>query len=213
VAFNTGRPPAEVGERNDFDLEEPPGGSGSSHYVTAWVRVSPDYIPLLGLRLIEGRLWDARDAEADSDNTIVVDEAWARRFVRGRSAVGKRLKSGGCATCDWTTVIGVVSGVRYEGLEERNQGVVYSPIPERGDRLAALSTSRTRYLVVRAASNAPALIPQVKRVLRELDPNVPLARVATIDELVDRSLEQPRGLSWLVAALAAVALTLSIVGI
>jgi putative ABC transport system permease protein len=181
--------------------------------VTAWVRVSPDYIPLLGLRLIEGRLWDARDAEADSDNTIVVDEAWARRFVRGRSAVGKRLKSGGCATCDWTTVIGVVSGVRYEGLEERNQGVVYSPIPERGDRLAALSTSRTRYLVVRAASNAPALIPQVQRVLRELDPNVPLARVATIDELVDRSLEQPRGLSWLVAALAAVALTLSIVGI
>jgi hypothetical protein len=76
-----------------------------------------------------------------------------------------------------------------------------------------LSTSRTRYLVVRAASNAPALIPQVQRVLRELDPNVPLARVATIDELVDRSLEQPRGLSWLVAALAAVALTLSIVGI
>jgi predicted permease len=213
VAFTTGRPPAEAGERNDFDLEERPAGSTGSHYVTAWVRTTPEYIRLLGLRLVEGRLWDARDAEPGSDSTVIVDEAWARRFFSGRSAVGRRLKSGGCAACEWTTVIGVVSGVRYEGLDERNQGVVYAPIVETGDRLPALPTSRTRYLVVRTASSAAALIPQVQRVLRDIDPDVPLARVATIDELVDRSLEQPRGLSVLVGALAVVALALSVVGI
>jgi hypothetical protein len=42
---------------------------------------------------------------------IVVDQARARRFFPGKSAVGKRLKGGGCSTCDWTTVVGVVSPV------------------------------------------------------------------------------------------------------
>src|SRR4029078_12889677 len=93
---------AEACEHNDFDLEQPPGGSGNTHYVAPWVRVSPDYIPLLGVKLLEGRLWDARDAEPTAGDTVVVDEMWARRFFPGHSAVGKRLKSGGCAACEWT---------------------------------------------------------------------------------------------------------------
>jgi putative ABC transport system permease protein len=213
VAFTTGRPPAEAGEHNDFVLEDTGAGSGDGRGVAAWVRVTPDYLQLLGLRLIEGRLWDARDAAPSSGTTVVVDDAWARRFFHGRSAVGKRLKSGGCASCDWTTVIGVVSAVKYEGLEVRDQGAVYAVIPDRGERLASLPTSRTRYLMVRSSADAASLTPQVQRVLREIDPGVPLSRIATIEDLVDRSLEQPRGLSFLIGALAAVALALSVVGI
>jgi putative ABC transport system permease protein len=92
VAFTTGRPPLEAGEQNDFMLEDPPAGADPSRQVATWVRVTPEYLPLLGLRVVEGRLWDERDRDPASGNTIVVDEAWARRFVPGRSAVGRRLK-------------------------------------------------------------------------------------------------------------------------
>jgi putative ABC transport system permease protein len=68
-------------------------------------------------------------------------------------------------------------------------------------------------VIVRAAAAASSVLPPMRTALREIDPDVPLARVATVDQLVDESLEQPRGLSTLVGALAVVALALSVVGI
>jgi putative ABC transport system permease protein len=213
VAFTDGRPPSDAGNQNNFDLEDFPAGPGRPQSVTTWVEVSAEYFRVFGLKLMDGRLFDARDTATSSESVIVVDQAWARRFFPGRSAVGKRLKGGGCSTCDWTTVIGVVSPVKYDGLDAGDQGIVYTPMPDRGEGLAGSFSGRTRYLIVRTAVTPSSIVPQVRKVLRDLDPNVPLARVATIDELVDSSLEQPRGLSLLVGALAIVALALSIVGI
>jgi putative ABC transport system permease protein len=190
-----------------------PAGPGRPQAVTAWIDVTPEYFRLFGLKLIEGRLFDVRDTAADSPNVIVVDQAWARRFFPGQSAVGKRLKSGGCSTCDWTVVVGVVSPVKYDGLDAADQGVVYTPMTERGEGLAGSFSGRTRYLILRTAVPPSSLVSELRTTLRDLDPNVPLSRVATIDELVDQSLAQPRGLSLLIGALAAVALILSVVGI
>ena len=213
VAFTDSRPPSDAGNQNNFDLEDFPAGPGRPQSVTTWVEVSADYFRLFGLQLIDGRLFDARDTLTTGANVIVVDQAWARRFFPGRSAVGKRLKSGGCTTCDWTTVVGVVSPVKYDGLDAADQGVVYTPMADRGEGLAGSLSGRTRYLVVRTAVAPSSVVPQVRKILQDLDPSVPFARVATVDELVGSSLAQPRGLSLLVGALAIVALALSIVGI
>jgi predicted permease len=210
VAFIDSRPPSDAGNQNNFALEDFPSGPDQ---VTTWVDVSREYFQVFGLRLVDGRLFDARDTATDSPSVIVVDEAWARRFFGRQSAVGKRLKGGGCSTCDWTTIVGVVSAVKYDGLDAGDQGIVYTPMPERGDRLVESFSARTRYIAVRTAVASASVLPQVRKVLRDLDPNVPFSRVATIDELVEQSLEQPRGLSLLVGALAIVALTLSVVGI
>lgn len=212
VAFTDSRPPEDAGNQNNFDLEDFPAGPGQQA-VTTWVDVSPDYFGVFGLRLVEGRVFDPRDTATTSANVVVVDQAWARRFFPGRSVVGKRLKGGGCSTCDWTTIVGVVSSVKYDGLEAPDQGVVYTPMADRGEGLAGSFSGRTRYLVVRTATAASAILPQIRRVIRNFDADVPFARASTIEELVDRSLEQPRGLSVLIGALAAVALALSIVGI
>ena len=58
----------------------------------------------------------------------MVDRAWARRFFPNESAVGKRLRQGGCTTCPWTTVVGVVSDVKYDGIAQPNDGTVYTPL-------------------------------------------------------------------------------------
>ena len=200
VAYTDGLPPNQVGDFNNFDLEQHPTPPGQSQPVTPWVSVSPEYVPTVGLHLLEGRLLDERDIELGS---LVVDRAWARRFFGSESAVGKRLRSGGCSTCPWQPVVGVVSEVKYAGLDQPDQGTVYRPI----------APSTARFVVVRTDGDPRVVAPAVAQVVRELEPAAPLANVATITALVDRSLVRPQSLSLLVTSFAVVALLLSAIGI
>ena len=211
MAFSDGLPPAGVGNFNNFALEGAP--SDQTQPVTPWVAVSPEYFKLLGLPLFEGRLFDERDGTREFVEAVVVDRAWARRFYPGGSAVGKRLKGGGCTECPWTTVVGVVSEVKYAGVDQPDEGTVYTPMAGRSVPPAESRAGRDRSVLLRTAVDPVTLIPTVRQIVREMDPGLPLADVATGDELVATSLQQPRSLSVLVAALAAVALLLSVIGI
>jgi predicted permease len=213
VAFANGRPPNQVDDFNNFELEDAPTPPGQSQPVTPWVRVTPEYFRLLGLTLLQGRVFDERDGLGRDLEVVVVDRAWAKRFFPNGNALGRRLKGGGCTTCPWATVVGVVSEVKYAGLDSPDQGTVYTPMPGRGARPVEEATERSRYLVLRTDGDAAAVTPSVRQALRELDPSVPFSRVATMDELVAQSLQKPQSLSLLVASLAIVALVLSVVGI
>jgi predicted permease len=207
VAFADGRPPAAAGQHNNFDLEQFPAAAGESQPVTAWVGISPGYMRVTGQRLIEGRLLDQRDIDAQiaAQNllSVVVDQAWARRFFPAESAVGKRLKSGGCTECPWTSVVGVVSNVQFDGIDQPMQGTVYF----------ATSTQPFRYVLARAKGDASLEAASIGRVIREIEPAAPFSEVATVGQLIDRSLDRPQALSLLIASFAGLALLLSIVGI
>jgi putative ABC transport system permease protein len=204
VAFADGRPPNEVNMVNNFDLEASPTPAGQSQPTAPWVAATPDYFRLLGLTLVQGRLLDERDAQENSDPAVVVDRAWAERYFPQGSAVGARFHEGGCTSCPWLRVVGVVSNVKYVGLDKPDDGTVYWP----------LTGSRPfRYLIVRTREEPTAALGTIRTVLRHLDPSVPLSRAATIDDLVARSLQLPRSISLIVGAFAIVALVLSIVGI
>jgi len=213
VTFADGRPPNEVNNFNNFDLEDSPTPPGQSQPVTPWVSVTPEYFRLLGLTLVQGRLFDEHDGLGPDVEVVVVDRAWAKRFFPNGGAIGRRFKEGGCTRCPWTTVVGVVSEVKYAGLDKPDQGTVYSPMAGRGARPSEQATSRFRYLVLRTAIDPLTVLPTVRQVVRELDPSLPFSSVATEEELVARSLQRPRSLSILVGGFATVALLLSIVGV
>jgi putative ABC transport system permease protein len=204
VAFADGRPPNDVGNFNNFDLEDMPARPGRSQPVTPWVAVSPEYFRLLGLSLLEGRLLEERDGIGEDLLAVVVDRAWAKRFFPNQSAIGKRFRSGGCTTCPWTSVVGVVTEVKYAGLDKPDEGSVYTALPP---------DERERYLFVRSAVDPATVMPAVRQILRELDPSLPFSQVATMDELTADALQTPRSLAWLVGVLASVALLLSVIGI
>jgi predicted permease len=213
VAFSDGRPPDDVGNFNNFDLEDKPAAPGESQPVAPWVWVTPEYFRLLGLTLLHGRLFDERDGRGPSVDAVIVDRAWARRFFPTENVVGKRFKEGGCSTCPWTTVVGVVSDVKYAGLDNADGGSVYWPMTARGVLPQEGAPPRTRYIILRTSIDPTRVLPSVRQILRELDPNLPFSDVATFDEMVAQSLNQPRSLSLLVGCFAAVALLLSAVGI
>jgi putative ABC transport system permease protein len=207
VAFSDGRPPSTAGQHNNFNLEQYPTGAGESQPVTAWVNISPDYPRVMGMRLLEGRLLEQRDIDeaiaANSLLSVIVDQAWARRFFKNESAIGKRLRSGGCTNCPWVTVVGVVNNVTYDGLSQAEQGTVYFAGP----------AQPFRYLAVRTKGDPTQEAATIAKVVRELEPGAPLADVATVDQLVDQSLLRPQSLSMLVVIFAGVALLLSVIGI
>jgi len=204
VAFADGRPPNEVSMVNNFDLEASPTPPGQSQPTAPWVAVSPEYFRLLGLTLVQGRLLDERDTQQNSDPVVVVDRAWAQRFFPNGNAVGARFHEGGCARCPWLTVVGIVSDVKYAGLDGPADGTVYWPLNR---------SSRFRYLVVRAREDPHVAQSAIRTVMRQLDSSVPLTSAATIDELVAQSLQLPRSISLIVGTFAIVALLLSVVGI
>ena len=117
-------------------------------------------------------------------------------------ALGKRFREGGCTECPWTTVVGVVSEVKYAGLDQPDQGTVYW-----------LLGSGVRNVIMRTAVDPHTLVPSVRQIVRALDPTLPVSSLFTIDELVARSLQTPRSLSLLVGGFAAIALVLSVIGI
>ena len=206
AAFSDARPPNDVNNFNNFDLEDAPTPSGQSQPVVPWVSVTPGYFQLLGLNLVRGRLLDKRDAvlPATAEQPVVVDRAWVRRFFPDRDAVGRRMRQGGCTTCPWTVVVGVVSEVKYVGLDQPNLGTIYAPLAPQ---------THARYIDVRTSVDPSRMLPAVRTAVRGLDAGLPFSNVATIDELVDRSLARPRSLSVLVATLASVALLLSVIGV
>jgi predicted permease len=204
VAFADGRPPNDVNNFNNFDLEDAPTPPGQSQPVTPWIAVTPDYFHVLGLPLLEGRLLDERDARTPDLLAIVVDRAWERRFFPNGTAVGRRIREGGCTTCPWTTVVGVISEVKYAGLDKPDDGTVYQPMePQR----------MFRDVIVRTNAEPAAVLPSLRQAVRSIDRDIPLSSVATIDDLVARALERPRSLSLLIGSVAIVALVLSMIGI
>jgi putative ABC transport system permease protein len=204
AALTDSRPPHEGYNQNNFDLEARPTSAGESQPICPWVAASPGFFKAMGLRLEEGRLFEPTDLRPDEPLlAVIVDRAWAKRFFPDGSALGRRMREGGCTECPWITVVGVVSSVKFSGLDGPDDGAVYYPFVD----------VPTGYLVVRTAGDPRAFAPVVRRIVDGLDPALAVSDVATGDELVASSLAVPRYLGSLVAMFAIAALLLSIVGV
>ncbi len=103
--------------------------------------------------------------------------------------------------------------MKYAGLDRSDDGAVYWPMTARGVLPAEGAPPRTRYIILRTTVDPSSVLPSVRQIVRELDPRLPFSDVATIDEMVTQSLDQPRSLSLLVGCFAMVALLLSAIGI
>ena len=204
AALTDSRPPHEGYNQNNFDLEARPTPPGENQPICPWIAASPGFFKTMGLRLEEGRLFDSTDLRSEGPLlTVIVDRAWARRFFPDGTAVGRRMREGGCTECPWITVVGVVSTVKFSGLDGLDDGAVYYPFVD----------VPTGYLVVRTAGDPRTFAPVVRRIVDRLDPALAVSEVATGDELVASSLVVPRYLGSLVAMFAVAALLLSIVGV
>lgn len=186
-------------------------GEGSAteivHHLADFFTVSPGYFPAMGIRVISGRAFDARDNAATS-NSVLVDRQFAERYFPGQDAVGRRVASypmSGDHTA-WATIIGVVETVRYAGLDDvKGTPFVYIPI----QRAPHPGTS----FFIRSHRSADDLVPIIRQRILAIIPTVPVYETGSMKSFVDATLNWREALLVLLGAFAVTALVLSSVGI
>jgi predicted permease len=167
--------------------------------------VSSGYFKAMGISLVRGRFFEARDSDTAPPVTIV-DESLAQTYWPNQDPMGKRLHPGGRQSeHPWVTVIGVVRHVRNRTLEARSRVEVYWPENQR--------PSRGLTLAVLASGNPMNLAPAIERVVGAIDPDLPVYRVRTMTEVMGDSLQRRRLALILLAVFAGLALLLAGVGI
>jgi len=161
---------------------------------------SPGYLETMGVPLLSGRRFDARD-DARGTPVALISRAMAHRYWPQGDPIGARISFGGTT---WQTVVGVVGDVRMEPREEPYPEV-YLP--------QAQSPERLMYLTARGRGGAAALVAAMRRAVESADRTVPLSDVQTMDERAALAMARPRGGVALIGAFAALALALAAVGI
>jgi putative ABC transport system permease protein len=196
-------PLAGLGAATGFEVvgrPTPPRGEGP----VADVRVVANgYFKAMGVPLLKGRLFIEHDP-GDSRNHVIVNETMARKYWPGEDPIGKRVK------ISWyddreDEIIGVVGDVRQAALATEARATTYWPYP----RFAYPSMT----LAVRTSGDAASTSNAVARLIREQDPNLAVADIRTMEDVVSASVAQQRLTMLLLTIFAAAALLLAAVGI
>jgi predicted permease len=158
--------------------------------------VSPDFLRTMGIPLLAGRAF----TDDDRRKVVIVSERVARLLWHGQNPIGRQVVTGG----DTREVIGVAGDVRAEP-QKPAVAMVYRPYWD-------WSPSRVR-LVARAAGSPLSIAGAMRAAVRGIDPDVPLAQVRTMREVLDQSVAERRFQMLLAASFAATALLLAALGI
>jgi putative ABC transport system permease protein len=178
--------------------------------------IGEGYFETLGNPLLAGRAITLADAR-DQAPVAVVTEDFAREYWGGPSAaVGKRIRvfAGDLGDSPWQEIVGVVGKVHDDGMSAETVPTVYWPQIVRGFYGEDLVTRRSLAYAVRTTAGAPTrLLPQLREAVWAVNPNLPIARVRTLDYYVRRSMAQTSFTLIMLGIAAAVALFLGSVGI
>jgi putative ABC transport system permease protein len=174
-----------------------------------WQVVSDGAIEALGERLVEGRLFTVSDG-AGAPHVALVNEAMARRYWPGQSPIGRRIRQGPM-TRPWVTVVGVVGDVRHNGIEVAIKEKFYRPHAQFHE--TAGFVVRNMNLVVKTADDPMALVSSIRAEVRALDPNLPIANIRPMTEVVASAMARPRLAGWVLTLFGVLALLLAAVGL
>jgi predicted permease len=174
-----------------------------------FMRVTPEFFAALGVPVVAGRAFDARDVRPPASEprpwrSAIVNESFARRYFNGRSPVGHRLGVGdGPETVTNIEIIGVVKDFSRRSLRDADIEQVFFPYWDRDAGGGAL------YVRTRGTSDFAA----IRAAVAAVDPALPVASLRTYADQVDRAAWTERALAALVTGFAVIALLLLVVGL
>ncbi|HEY7099554.1 MAG TPA: ABC transporter permease [Terriglobales bacterium] len=201
-------PPDLLSITNPFTVEGQGFDPSRPMQLAEEMSVSRDYFKALGIPLVRGRFFTEKDRGAV--HAIIINEEMAKRYFPQQDPLGKRLQTGDPnPTAPWETIVGVVGNVKYSGLDSPPTPQLYVPF----NAADWVGWSRSMYLAIHTSGNPASLVPAVRQELGNVDKDIPLANVATMDQLLDESVADKRFRTWLLGAFAALALLLASVGI
>jgi putative ABC transport system permease protein len=172
---------------------------------SAFTPVSANYFQAMGIRLLKGRVFTEADTEK-AQTVTVINETMARRFWPNEEPLGKRLKQGWPEDkSPWREVVGVVSDVKVNGVDQETPLQSYLPLAQEPTRGLAL--------VVRTEGAPLLLAATVEQTIHSIDKDLPVFNARSMDQLLDNAIARQRLTMVLLTGFAVVALLLAAVGI
>ena len=167
--------------------------------------VSDDYFKALGVPVLAGRTFDARDTN-DGQSVVIIGKTVADRVFAGRDPIGKRLRYSSVQD-GGDVVVGVVGDVKITGLDEAVRPVLYYPFRQ--------SASTFANLVARTDSDPNVLAGAIRNEIRNLEPDAAILNVRTMDDMIAQTPASfmRRFPALLIGIFAGVALLLASIGI
>ncbi len=164
--------------------------------------IAHDYLGTMGVPLLKGRLFNEQDP-AEAKGRVVINETMARRHWPNEDPIGRRVRIAWDDLED--EVIGVVGDVKHSGLDAEPRAMTYWPF--------ARNAYGTMTITVRTTGDASRVVTSIVGLVRQLDPELVVANIKTMDEVVSNSVAQRRLTMLLLTIFAAAALLLAAVGI
>jgi predicted permease len=166
-------------------------------------RVGSRFVETAGLTLLEGRDFDRNDDERPA-RLALVNESFVKHFFPQRDAVGRKFAFLSQMQAPYT-IVGIVGDARERGPKNPTERVVYT--------LSAQEAPGEAIVMVRSHDSEQAVIGSLRTLLREVDADVPVRDVRSMDEQVESMLSRERLLAMLGSAFGSVALLLSAIGL
>jgi putative ABC transport system permease protein len=163
--------------------------------------VGSQYLETLGIPLLRGRTLSERD-QPNTPMAVVINEAMAKRFWPDQEAIGKRFKFFGQDF--FNEVVGIARNSKYNFIGEDETPFIYQ---------ATTQVYQPQLSLFVKAAQPPAVLGTVRGEVQQLDRNLPLTGVFTLNEIFDQALWAPRMAAWLLAIFAGLSLVLSVIGI
>ncbi|MGW8267403.1 MAG: FtsX-like permease family protein, partial [Longimicrobiales bacterium] len=169
------------------------------------------YFGALGIRLLEGRTFQAGDG-AEGTRAAIVSESFARHWWPDVSPLGRRLGDGGGPDgTDWWQIVGVVADVRHQDLQGDPEEMVYYPLTI--GPASAPQTARSVDILVKTAGDPLQLVPVLRQELRDLNPRIPLSNPRTMEAVFSAATARTSFTMAMLGAASGIALLLGLVGI
>jgi putative ABC transport system permease protein len=183
-----------------FVIEGEPRPDDASRLRASLKIASDDYFRAMDVPLVRGRFFAASDTR-DSTQVVIINDALARRYWPGRDPIGQRISGDGE---HWNTIVGVVANVRQQlALEPSDE--IYKPMRQ----IPYVTTN----WAIRSTTDLAVLAPLVREAVRAVDPDQPIHRLRSLDEVRSASLVPPRLTTTLLGLFAALALFITATGI
>jgi len=167
------------------------------------VAVSPEFFRVMRIPLRRGRLLTDADLN-DQVIFVVINESAARRYWGSQDPVGTRGRFSSSRGSPFE-VLGVVGDVKNDGLGNPTVPEIYMLIPIREEETVSF--------LVKSATPTAALVPEIRRVIRRIDPDQPIHEIAALQEIIQRSMTLERAGAFLTTFFAGAALLLATLGI
>jgi len=204
----SGIPPLRRINANDTEIEgyvQTPDSPAQN--VDYWNVVGTDYFKTMKIKVLEGRGFEPQDDSDTAMKAVVVNQALAKRFWKG-SPLGRRVNPGFGDPKVWCTIVGVVEDTKNAGMDKPAGPELYLQVRQVADFLGG-----NMNYVVRTSTDSLAIESSIRNVVREMDPSLPVYNLKTMNDVVSKSMVQPRFLALLLATFSGIALFLAAIGI